>query len=144
MSSLNLSPEPLIMACQAGLFAANFFVLKKCILEPYLTVREKRLKATIGSQSDAEELERENVKNIDRIQNEITRASQKARDFRETQIHQAKQTREQLLGQANEQAQTIIAELRGELQKELLNQRQLIPGLVEKLSRDFVSQLVPQ
>ena len=42
MASLELVPHPDVLVVQAGVFLANFVVVKKLLVEPYLTVRDKR------------------------------------------------------------------------------------------------------
>jgi len=55
-STLNLSPDLPVLGIQAGLFLANFFVVKKLMLDPYLALRAKREGMTSGSQDEAKVL----------------------------------------------------------------------------------------
>ena len=60
MSSLNLVPNPTIMAIQAGLFVANFVAVKKLLLEPYLKVYDQRQDLTVGNKTEAIKILEEN------------------------------------------------------------------------------------
>ncbi len=56
MSQLNLKPDVVVIASQAAIFLANMFVIKKLILNPYLSVRAKREASTGGSQHEAQKM----------------------------------------------------------------------------------------
>jgi F0F1-type ATP synthase membrane subunit b/b' len=144
MSSLNLSPNPVIMAATAGVFLANLIVVKKLFLEPYLKVRDQRIKATFGNQAAAETLEAENTRAADKIRDRMTQASLEARNFRESSLAKAKQKRDELLAAASQEASAIVSAMRGDLVKELAEQRQAIPAIVQQLSSQFVDRLIPR
>lgn len=143
MSSLNLSPNPTIMAITAGVFALNFFAVKKLFLEPYLKVRDQRIKATFGNQSEAEHLELENGKAAEKIRTRIQQASLDAHSFRDSTLAAAKGKRDELVSAASKEAAGVVASLRSELVKELTEQRKAVPGIVQQLSRQFVERLIP-
>ena len=143
MSSLNLSPNPVVMAVTAGIFLANFYAVKKLLLEPYLTVREQRIKATIGSQAAAEQLEMENSRSVEKIRSRIMEASQDGRVFRDTVLASAKQKRDEMLTAASQEASEVIASMRSTLLKDLAEQKQAVPAIVQQLSRQFVDRLIP-
>ncbi len=144
MSSLNLSPNPAIMAITAGIFVANLIAVKKLFLEPYLKVRDQRIKATFGNQAAAEQLELENIRSTENIRNRIAQASLEARNFRESTLVTAKQKRDELLAAASKEATEVVTDLRGNLVKELAEQRQAVPAIVQQLSRQFVDRLIPR
>lgn len=143
MSSLNLSPNPTIMAITAGIFVANLIAVKKLFLEPYLKVRDQRIKATFGNQSEAEQLEVENSRATENIRTRISQASLDARNFRESTLVTAKQKRDELLAAASKEASEVVNAMRGNLVKELAEQRQAVPAIVQQLSRQFVDRLIP-
>ena len=143
MSSLNLSPNPTIMAITAGIFALQFVAVKKLFLDPYLKVREQRIKATFGNQSEAEQLEVENGKSAEKIRNRISQASREARNFRDSTLAVAKQKRDELVSAASKEASEVVSSMRGNLVKELDEQRKAVPAIVQQLSRQFVERLIP-
>ncbi len=143
MSSLNLSPNPVIMAATAGVFIANLIAVKKLLLEPYLKVRDQRINATFGNQAAAEQLEVENTRATEKIRDRIATASLEARNFRDSSLATAKQKRDELLAAASKEATDVVAAMRGDLVKELAEQRQAVPAIVQQLSRQFVDRLIP-
>ncbi len=143
MSSLNLSPNPVIMAATAGVFIANLIAVKKLFLEPYLKVRDQRIKATFGNQAAAEQLEVENTRATEKIRDRIATASLEARNFRDSSLATAKQKRDELLAAASKEATDVVTAMRGDLVKELAEQRQAVPAIVQQLSRQFVDRLIP-
>ncbi len=143
MSSLNLSPNPVIMAVTAGVFVANLIAVKKLFLEPYLKVRDQRIKATFGNQAAAEQLEVENTRATEKIRDRIATASLEARNFRDSSLATAKQKRDELLAAASKEATDVVTAMRGDLVKELAEQRQAVPAIVQQLSRQFVDRLIP-
>ena len=74
MSSLNLVPNLNVMAVQAGIFVANFLLLRNLLLEPYLKVYDKRQNLTVGSKAEAKELVAKNESAIQQIQASPTRS----------------------------------------------------------------------
>jgi F0F1-type ATP synthase membrane subunit b/b' len=143
MSSLNLSPNPVIMAATGVVFIANLLAVKKLFLEPYLKVRDQRIKATFGNQAAAEQLEVENTRATEKIRDRIAQASLEARNFRDSSLATAKQKRDELLAAASKEATDVVTAMRGNLVKELAEQRQAVPAIVQQLSRQFVDRLIP-
>ncbi len=143
MSSLNLVPNPTIMVIQAGLFLANFFVVKKFLLEPYLKVHSERVKLTEGSQQQAEHLQQESSQAVDRIHARLQEVGVETRSLREQTIATARIKRDDLVSRATEEANRVVASMRQELSRELEEQRRLVPDLVRSLSQQLVDKIVP-
>ncbi|MES2745042.1 MAG: hypothetical protein V4655_06430 [Bdellovibrionota bacterium] len=143
MSSLNLTPNPTVMIIEAGVFLANFFVVKKLLLEPYLGVSAKRKELTEGNQSQAEHLEIENQKAIQRIQSQLNTVADETRSLRDSTIQKAKVERDSLVHVASDEAARTIESMRKELSAELASERSRIPTLVDQLTREFVAKIVP-
>jgi F0F1-type ATP synthase membrane subunit b/b' len=143
MSSLNLVPNPTIMVIEAGIFLANFFVVKKLLLEPYLESLEARSKLTIGSQSLAAQLDQDNAKALDTISRRLQEAAAEVRLYRENTLLVAKQKRDEVLAVATRDANEIVNHVRTDLARELVEQRRRIPDLVRNLSQQLVDRIVP-
>ena len=143
MSSLNLSPNKTIMAIQAAIFLANFVVVKKLLLEPYLKVIAKRAQATIGSQSQAEQLELQSRKAADAIRLRLDEVRLEIRTFIDSNQAVAKQQRDEILQRASREANQIVASIRDVLNQDLAIQRQAVPDAVKQLSQQFFDTLVP-
>lgn len=143
MSSLNLTPNPTVMIIEAGVFLVNFLVVKKLLLEPYLSVSAKRKDLTEGSQNQAEHLEIENQNAIQKIQSQLSQVADETRTLRDRTIQDAKVQRDSLVHGASDEATRVIENMRQELSKELAAERSRIPGLVDQLTREFVAKVVP-
>ncbi len=143
MSTLNLTPNPTVMVIEAGVFLVNFFVVKKMLLEPYISVSEKRKQMTEGNQSQAEHLELENQKAAEQIQSRLVQVVDESRTVSKQTVEQAKAKRDELVHAASTEASSTIERLRSELKKELDAERARVPALVEQLTREFVQKIVP-
>lgn len=143
MSSLNLVPNPTIMVIEAGIFLANFFVVKKFLLEPYLKVHSERVRLTEGSQTHAEHLQQESSQAVDQIQARLQEVGSEARGLREQALSSAKQKRDELVAHATEEANRVVSSMRQELSRELEEQRRRVPELVRNLSQQLVDKIVP-
>lgn len=143
MSSLNLTPNPTVMIIEAGVFLVNLWVVKKLLLEPYLGVSAKRKQLTEGSQSLAENLEIENQKAIQKIQSQLNQVVDETRSLRDQTIQKAKIDRDTLVHGASDDASRTIESMRQELSRELASERTRIPALVDTLTKEFVSRVVP-
>jgi F0F1-type ATP synthase membrane subunit b/b' len=131
------------MVIEAGIFLANFFVVKKLLLEPYLESLEARSKLTIGSQSLAAQLDQDNAKALDTISRRLQEAAAEVRLYRENTLLVAKQKRDEVLAVATRDANEIVNHVRTDLARELVEQRRRIPDLVRNLSQQLVDRIVP-
>jgi F0F1-type ATP synthase membrane subunit b/b' len=143
MSSLNLTPNPIVMAIEAGVFLVNFVVVKKLLLDPYLTVSAKRKQLTEGNQSAAEHLEIENQKSVQKIQSQLNLVADESRALRDQAIENAKIKRDQVVHSASAEATMTIEGMRKELHQELGQERARIPALVDQLTKEFVQKVIP-
>ncbi len=143
MSSLNLVPNPTVMAIQAGIFFANTIVVKKLFLDPYLGVYSRRIQLTKGNQDLAEKLDADNIKVIDTIQVRVQSAAEEGRKVRDDLLASARTKRDEIVDTASNDARKTIEALRKELTAEVELQRTKIPGLVTDLTRQLLDKLVP-
>ena len=143
MSSLNLTPNPTVMVIEAGVFLVNFLVVKKLLLEPYLSVNAKRKQLTEGNQNQAEHLEIENQQSAQKIKSQLGLVADESRALREQAVQNAKSKRDSIVNSASEQASKTIESMRQELSRELASEQARIPALVERLTKEFVQKVVP-
>ncbi len=143
MSSLNLVPNPAIMVIQAGIFLANLVVVKKFLLEPYLAVRDERVKLTYGSQDLAESLRQENELAAEKIHFRLQEVGTEARSLRDAALAHARTRRDEILQKATAAAQQIVVGVRTEISRDMEEQRRGIPVLVQNLSRQVLEKIVP-
>lgn len=142
MAGLNLTPNPAIMAVQAGVFLANIYVVKKLWLDPYMKVYKKRQEKTRGAQSEAESILKRNVASISEIDGRISQASIDAKAVR-ARIHDdmSKEKNAALL-EAAQEAEQIVQTSRAQLEANLEQELQKIPKIVNQLSNDFYAKVI--
>ncbi len=143
MASLNLTPNTTVMIVEAGVFLATFFVGKKLLLEPYLSVNAKRKALTEGSQSEAEHLQVENQRTIEKIDAQLSQVADDSRKLRDRSLQKAKADRDALVHSASDEANKTIEDMRQSLAKELAEERSRIPTLVDQLTKEFVAKIIP-
>lgn len=143
MSSLNLTPNPTVMVIEAGVFLVNFLVVKKLLLEPYLSVNAKRKQLTEGNQNQAEHLEIENQQSAQKIKSQLGLVADESRALREQAVQKAKSKRDSIVNSASEEASKTIESMRQEIKRELASEQARIPALVERLTKEFVQKVVP-
>lgn len=59
MSTLNLTPNPVVILTQAAVFFVHIAIVKRLILDPYLQMINRRRAATAGKNQQAKQLEAE-------------------------------------------------------------------------------------
>ncbi|SME91162.1 ATP synthase F0 subunit B [Pseudobacteriovorax antillogorgiicola] len=142
MSSLNLVPNPTVMTVQAGIFIANFFVIKKLLLEPYLKVYDKRQNLTVGNKSEAESLLQKNETTLKQIKETLQAASDEATSIRSELTAQASVKKGQLISSAEQEAKATIESVRSQITESLAEERRKIPNLVDDLTATIVNQVI--
>lgn len=134
MAQLHLIPDPTVLAVQAGIFLVGIAVVKKLMLEPYLSVRSRREALTTGSQADAKKALAEALLVTEKITGQINEASAQARAEKEVIREKAINTRNDILGAANAEAKAIIERVVERIQGEVAEETQKIPANVSRLT----------
>lgn len=142
MASLNLIPNPSVLAVQTGLFLANIYVIKKLIVEPYMVVREQRDRLTVGSKDEAEHAIEESKKVFEYIKDALHSASLKVKDEREGLRQNALMQRKEIISAAEQEAKAEINDISQQIQKTLEVEKQKIPAVVQGLTTDVYSALL--
>ncbi len=142
MSSLNLEPNPTIMAVQAGLFVMNFVAVKKLFLDPYLKVYDKRQNLTVGSQSEAKELASKNETVFSQIQSTLQEANEEAGKIRDNVNRIALEKRSELVSQAEVEAKNLVSKIESEIAEVKSEERPKIPQIIEQLSESIFTQII--
>lgn len=141
MAQLNLTPDPVVLGAQAAIFLANMFVVKKLILEPYLSVRSRREASTGGSQNEAQTL----LNEADALEEKITqrmRAAHKdaaiARDKIKTD---AMNKRAGVLAQADAEAKKEQAKIMNEIEANLREERLRKDTTIKEIADGFFAEV---
>ena len=134
MATLNLIPNPMVLGAQIGVFYLNFIAVKKLFVKPYLSVRDRRQALTFGSQDEANKA----LASCDRISKDIESryitSAIEAKEDREQLREQAQIARQTLLGRAEKDAKSEVANVEKQIREELAVEKAKIPGVIESLS----------
>ena len=134
MASLELVPHPSVLAVQVGVFLANLVVVKKLWVEPYLLVKERRQKLTVGSKDEATRLLAEAEKVAEEINSKLLTAASEAKASREGVREAALQRRTQILAAADAEAKAYVGTVERQVKEELMRERGKVPAVVHKLT----------
>jgi F0F1-type ATP synthase membrane subunit b/b' len=134
MASLNLVPNPPVLAVQAAIFLTGLVVVKKLFVEPYLTVRDKREKLTLGSKDEAQKL----LAECDRISQDITaklnQAVADAKQARDKVREAALAKRQTALSAAEGDSKKLVAEVENQIKQDLAAEKAKVPAIVKSLT----------
>ena len=142
MSSLNLVPNPTVMLVQTGLFLANFVVVKKLILEPYLSVYDKQQSKTVGNQAEAEALAKESIALEKQIDASIDEVKNRLSSTRESTLADIQKQRDAIVAAAEAKSSATIDAMRKEIQEVVAAERTKIPATVEEMSELVVNRVL--
>jgi F0F1-type ATP synthase membrane subunit b/b' len=134
MASLEIIPNLDVLVVQGCIFAANLVVVKKLLVEPYIAVRDRREKLTIGSKDEASSAlaDAEGVSKA--IGQRLESASTDAKKARDALRETALQRRQALLTEAEGLAKKHIEAIEADIKAELQRERSKIPSTVASLT----------
>lgn len=134
MASLNLIPNPPVLAVQAVIFLANVVVVKKLFVEPYLQVKDRRDKITVGSKDDAARFLAEAEQISQRLNERLQSAFDAAKAEREKIRNAAIAKRDALLAAAEAEAKTHVEAMERQISDALNREKSKVPGVVQTLT----------
>ncbi len=141
MAQLNLTPDPVVLGVQAAIFLANMLVVKKLILEPYLSVRSRREASTGGNKSEAQTL----LKEADVLEEKITqrmRAAHKdAAVVRDKIKTEALNKRAAILAGVDTEAKKEQAKIIGEIESNLREERLRKDATIKEIADGFFADV---
>jgi F0F1-type ATP synthase membrane subunit b/b' len=131
---LNLVPNPPVLAVQAVVFLAGLVVVKKLFVEPYLSVRDKREKLTVGSKDEAQKL----LQDADRVAADVAarigQAVEEAKKARGVTRDAALAQRQTTLSAAEADGKKLVAEVEKQVQQDLAQEKAKVPAIVKSLT----------
>ncbi len=134
MASLNLVPNPPVLAVQAVVFLMGLAVVKKLFVEPFLELRDKREKLTVGSKDEAVKL----LAEADRVSLDITAklntAITEAKQAREKTRDAAIDKRTAALSAAEGESKKFLAEVESQIRQDLAQEKAKVPAIVKSLT----------
>lgn len=134
MSSLNLVPNPTVIAVQTAIFIGNFIAVKKLFLEPYLKISKKREALTEGSDEQTKAINANNTAVMQKMALEHDRVNEEAAKFREQKLAEANTRRDIIMAEAYKVSQEIISSMQKSIEQALKQEKSKIPGCVDELT----------
>ena len=134
MAGLNLNPNPIVIATQAGVFLASLHFIRTLMVKPYLEVKAKRDQLTVGSQSDAEAIVKSNKEGLSELEKKLSNAVSEARLEATEMRKKAFAECDAIIENAEKKARDYVAAAKTELDKEVAVELEKVPALVNQLS----------
>jgi len=104
-----LGIEPMLLLAQIINFGIIFFVLKKFLYKPVLTMLEKRKKETEAAIDRAKKMEHEEEKMKEKQEKQVSEAKKEARLIIEEAKKQGEEQKRQTLAEAHTEVQALLA-----------------------------------
>lgn len=142
MASLELIPKVPVLIAQTGVFLANVFVIKKLFVEPFLSVKDRRDAATVGSADHAVKILQEADRLASDITSKVETAYTQASAAREAQRNQALAKKTDLIKAADDEARRHIESIEKQIKQEVESERQKIPAIVNSLTQEFYTKTI--
>lgn len=140
MSTLNLIPNPPVLAVQAGIFLVNYVVIKKLFVEPYLSVRDKRERLTVGNKEEATKAIGKAEVLAAEINVAISNAADGAKKERDRSRAVATEKRAAIVSAAEAEARSAVESIEKQIQADLRAERLKIPAVIQALSKQVYDQ----
>jgi F0F1-type ATP synthase membrane subunit b/b' len=140
MSSLHLVPNPTIIAVQAGVFLANFVIVKKLYLDPYLKLTGKREGMTDGSQEESASIERKNAETSAQMETQLRELNEYTHEYRLRLNAEADDKSAKILQSAEKESESVLAEIQEEIKLAVAKESANIPETVEELTSAIYKQ----
>ncbi len=142
MSQLNLKPDPVVLGIQAAIFLANMFIVKKLMLEPYLSVRSRREAQTGGSQDAAQKLLQEAQALEAKITDRMREAHKDAAKVRDVIKKEAWTKRTALLAKAEAESKAEQEKMATAVATNLKEERARKEESIRGIADQFFAQVI--
>lgn len=135
MAGLNLTPNPLVLATQAGIFLASMHFVKTLMVNPYLQIRTKRLQATTGAKGEATAVLESNGAKMAAIEAKLGAALDSAKSTADAVKREATAKKDSIIDLARAAAHQEIIDLEHEVEAWMKDQQLKLPAIVTELSK---------
>jgi len=142
MSQLNLKPDPIVLGVQAVIFLVNMFIVKKLMLEPYLSVRSRRDAQTGGSQDAAQKLQNEAEALEAKITDRMRTAHKESAQVREGIKKEALDKRAAILAKAESESKAEQARIESAIATNLKEERARQDQSIKTIAEQFFAQVI--
>ena len=127
---------------QIILFLVLWLVLDRVLFRPYVSLLEARERKTSGARHDTAELEQAGSRLKAEYDEKIAHAQAAGGAAKEAILQDARQRREQLLGQARQEAAVTLESMRREVETQMAKERQLAASEVATVSQQMVRKIL--
>ena len=142
MASLNLQPNLQLMLAQAAVFAANFYVVKKLFVSPYLKIKEKRDLFTTG-RIKSSEISIKECRDLEfQIEERLKNSREEVVVFCEKEKQEAIKQKNVVLTKAKEEAEKVLQKMRLEIQEKVKQENEKIASLAKPLADEVFQKVI--
>ena len=141
-TKLNLIPELPVFIGQSILFLTNIFVVKKLFIDPYLSLKEGRLKATTGSQEEALKLIADAQIIATAIDQSMAGVFLETTTMKSQKRALANEKKAEIVGLAEGVLRQEMLSFKEELTQEIALKRSQLSSIIDKLTQDAVAKMV--
>jgi F0F1-type ATP synthase membrane subunit b/b' len=142
MASLELKPEPIVVAVQGVIFLASMYSVKKLMLEPFLKLRERRKALTEGRFQEARKIVDEAEQKLSAIRERMREAAMAARSDRDVIVGKAVLARTELIAKAEAEGKQVISEMKNRISVDLAGERAVIKSQVSVLTKQVMDRVL--
>ena len=142
MSGLNLTPNPMVIAVQGGIFLSALLIIKKNFLQPYMALRQKRDQMTTGVKGSAEGLTQAASQMTQKIQQSTETCLLEVRKQTSEIREQATQKRVELVQAAESEAATFMAAAREDLRTTLREETTKVEVNAKEIAKNIESLIL--
>ena len=137
MSSLNLLPDPKVIAVQAAVFFLSMLVIKKLFLEPYLRLMGYRDSKTVGSNELAKDLISRTEQLASKLGQDFANASKKITTDTDNIRDNANSEKARLLTQLTNENKKRLSDNEARIKSELAKERSHVSVFSDTLAEEL-------
>ena len=127
---------------QIIIFLFLWAILTKVLFRPYISVLEKRERATSDASHETEALEREGARLRAQYEEQLAQAQAAATAVKEAILQEGRHQRERIIGEAREQATALLEQTRREIQAQVDQERRRAVAEIGDLARDMAAKIL--
>lgn len=142
LSDLNLIPNPPLIVGQAAIFLINMVIVKKLMIDPYLALREQRMRATEGQSSEALRLENQAIAFQKEIDEKLRKAVQEGWDHVADRKKHASAAFSARVAAAKKDAANYVGDLRQHVHQQLAEEESKVADYVKRFADEVYATVL--
>ena len=137
MATLNLDPDPIIIAGQSAFFVLNLLIVNKLFIQPYLGLKQARRGLTSGKLEQTKAAIKLAEKEMTKLDEQLRVERSHAQEQAQKLISEAQVANASVVEKARKDAQSVIMKSTASISEltaqEMLKVEQLAKGLVDEV-----------